>query len=501
MSEFIPSPQQAQIFDWASHGHGSSIVEAVAGSGKTTTLLHVLKLLRGSVAFAAYNKKIADEIKERMSQMGVGSNVRAGTFHSFGLNAWGRVCKSRPQVDDKKLYLLADRMQAPKEFHKFMADAVSIAKQHALGITTPMEDLDFWNHIVAHFDIEESLTDVTDDKLADAIDLSIKLLKESIKVDETLIDFDDMIYAPLIHGVSVWQNDWVLIDEAQDTNASRRLLASKMLKQDGRLIAVGDRHQAIYGFTGADHDSLDIIAESFGASYLPLTVTYRCPKAVVKFAQQWVNHIEAHPNAPEGLVTTLDDLQFKKMTGEQLGFGNAVLCRNTKPLVELAFNMIKRGIPCHVEGREIGKGLLTLVNKWRVSDLGTLRNRLEQYLEREEERMLARDQQQKAANLRDRVETLFVIMDSIPEDSGVAGLRAHIENLFQDTKDARSRITLSTIHKAKGREWNKVYWYGRNRFQPSPYARQDWQYGQEINLMYVAATRAKQELVEVMVAK
>jgi superfamily I DNA/RNA helicase len=133
--------------------------------------------------------------------------------------------------------------------------------------------------------------------------------------------------------------------------------------------------------------------------------------------------------------------------------------------------------------------------------LGTLRNRLEQYLEREEERMLARDQQQKAANLRDRVETLFVIMDSIPEDSGVAGLRAHIENLFQDTKDARSRITLSTIHKAKGREWNKVYWYGRNRFQPSPYARQDWQYGQEINLMYVAATRAKQELVEVMVAK
>ena len=43
---------------------------------------------------------------------------------------------------------------------------------------------------------------------------------------------------------------------------------------------------------------------------------------------------------------------------------DAILCRNTKPLVKIAFNLIKRGIPCHVEGRDIGAGLIKLVDRF-----------------------------------------------------------------------------------------------------------------------------------------
>lgn len=94
------------------------------------------------------------------------------------------------------------------------------------------------------------------------------------------IDFDDMVYLPLVFKLRLFPQDWVLIDEAQDTNPTRRALAARMLKPGGRVIAVGDPRQAIYGFTGADNDALEQIAAQFSCKRMPLTVSYRCPQAV-----------------------------------------------------------------------------------------------------------------------------------------------------------------------------------------------------------------------------
>jgi superfamily I DNA/RNA helicase len=57
-------------------------------------------------------------------------------------------------------------------------------------------------------------------------------------------------------------------------------------------------------------------------------------------------------------------------------------------------------------------------------------------------------------------------------------------------------ITLCSVHKAKGLEWNRVYILGRDSLMPSKFARQKWQMDQELNLIYVAVTRAKAELIE-----
>lgn len=502
---FVPSPQQAAIFQEIKTGRGSIIVDSVAGSGKTTAIIESIMLMKGSVAVVAYNKSISVELQSKVEAKG--SKARAGTFHSFGYGAWRRVA---PQVklDANKVKNLMVSMEVPEHLAGFVGKAVSMAKQRAIGVLCPFNDQAAWQDMVDHYELDESLSadGMTvrsyEEQVSEGLDWAKRVLMASVEQDHSIIDFDDMIYAPLVHDVKMWQNDWICVDEAQDTNPARRALAKKMLKWGGRAVFVGDPRQAIYGFTGADNDSLDIIAREFACKRMPLTVTYRCPKAVVAHAQQWVQHIQAHESAPMGSVVGMAWENFEKLESDMLDPTSAVLCRNTKPLVELAFSLIRRGIACHVEGRDIGAQLLALVGKWKVKSLDALVEKLQKYREREIQKFMAKGLEERAEGVSDRVETVLVIVGSLTPGSSVVDLRKAIENLFGDTPEGRAskNLTLSTVHKAKGREWNRVYLLGRERYMPSKFARQQWQIDQEINLIYVAVTRAKCELVEVAVA-
>lgn len=507
--ETVWSPQQERVFQWAQDEQGSAIVEAVAGAGKTTTLVELVTRLNGYVAFMAFNKAIATEIQGKLDARNVdGTKVNAGTFHSFGFQAWRKLAP-KVKVEGRKLMILADEMQMPRHMQEFARKGVGLARQWGIGIFCAFDDAAQWRMLVDRFELDDSLVEngervdavELDERVAEATEWAVRLLKESVKASMDMIDFDDMLYMPLLRDVKFFQRDWVLVDEAQDTNPVRLALAKKMLRVGGRLVAVGDPCQAIYGFSGADSESLNQIAKQFNAVRLPLTVTYRCPKSIVNHARQWVSHIEAHASAPEGIVRTVEAAEFEKYTAEQLRKDDVVLCRNTKPLVELAFQFIRRGIGCHVEGRDIGAGLIALTKKYKVKTVNALRGRLQQYMEREVQKALAKGQETKAAQVEDKVTTLFVIMDQLNGSDPVDAIVTKINSIFGDTEEGKpaKSLTLSTIHKAKGREWHRVYWYGRNKFQPSKFARQDWQVEQENNLMYVAATRAKEELIEVIV--
>jgi DNA helicase-2/ATP-dependent DNA helicase PcrA len=73
-----------------------------------------------------------------------------------------------------------------------------------------------------------------------------------------------------------------------------------------------------------------------------------------------------------------------------------------------------------------------------------------------------------------------------------------VEMLFgQDNR--QDVLRLCTIHRSKGREWERVFLIGRNQYQPSRYAETEEEKAQEDNLVYVAITRVKKELVEVTV--
>ena len=123
---------------------------------------------------------------------------------------------------------------------------------------------------------------------------------------------------------------------------------------------VGDDRQAIMGFAGASANALDDMIEELKADVLPLTMTWRCPKAVVALAQRYVPDIQAADEAIEGVVSYATELPAELLATD------AILCRNTAPLVDQAYALIRRGIACKVEGREIGTGLLRLVDRWKT---------------------------------------------------------------------------------------------------------------------------------------
>jgi len=466
---FVPSPYQARIFDWVENGRGSAIVNAVAGSGKTTTIVRALS---------------------RVPNVDL-SQVRAGTFHSVGYNAVTKklgLRGDRLSPDGAKVRkLLRDRLGELdySAYGDFVSQLVGLAKGEGIGAIRP--DVEgAWYELVAHHDLfldEENATE------ARAVELARSALGWSNEVAASgSIDFDDMLYLPLLWKLRLWQNDWVFIDEAQDTNPVRRALAKLALRPGGRLVAVGDDRQAIYGFTGASYDAIDLIRHEFDAVDLPLTVSYRCSRAVVEKAREVVPHVEPAPDAPEGKVHGLSlDEALKVLT-----LHDAILCRNTAPLIELAYGLVARGVGCRVLGREIGAGLVALVKRMRAKGLENLQEKLEAFRDREVAKHTAKGEEGKAEAVSDRVACVLTVVAHLDEASRtVPALVERIESMFSDSNGV---LTLSTQHKAKGREWERVAILDPHR-NPSKWARQDWQRLQELNLMYVAWTRAKVELI------
>ena len=496
---FTPSPQQADFLNWVANDKGSCVLEAVAGAGKTTVLIEAVKLTGGNVAILAYNKKIADEIGAKLKERGIDwKQARAGTVHSFGFGAYRKAFPDA-KVDGHKVPNLLEKACVnanawAARYSPGIAQMVSLAKQRALGVVGSISDVKLWHDIINHFDL------FSDDKDADApLDTIISFAQSVLRAsnDQTdIVDFDDMVYLPVLLKVRFWKFSWIFVDEAQDTNPARRALVRALLAPGGRVVAVGDRAQAIYGFTGADADSLDLIASDFNATRLPLTTTYRCPKAIVEFAQQWVNHIQAHESAPEGIVTGIEFDDF--FDRNNLDASSVVLCRLNKPLVSLAFSLIRRGIACKVEGRDIGSGLIKLATKWKAAvTLHGLETRLQKWREAQITRALAQKKETIAQSIADQVDTLQVVIDDCRErrQDSIDAVVDRIRGIFED--NISGMLTLSSIHKSKGREWPTVYWLDRDGTCPSKYARQKWQQEQERNLCYVAATRAMASLVEV----
>lgn len=491
----VPSPAQAAIYRWVETGEGSAVIEAVAGAGKTTTLVGAVERMQGSVAMCAYNQKMGAELKERVAHL---KNVRAGTFHSVGFGALRYFLKS-VEVDKsgKKVRNIAARIvagTAAEGWEPAIDQLVSMAMQMGFGVRGLVErpTMQDWLHQVERHEINQKLPEGAD--LGNFVRLAMRTLEEAFQ-QRDIVSFDDMIYMPLRLNLRFFKNDWVLVDEAQDTNPTRREMARRMLAPTGRLIAVGDPRQAIFGFTGADADSLDLIREEFSAITLPLTVTYRCPKAVVRAAREYVTHIEAAATAPEG--------EHQEMTRAEMLMlarpGDAILCRYNKYLVSLCFRLIREGRSAKIEGRSIGEGLAALAGRWKVKTLDALRTRLETHFAKEFERARLREDESKLEMLEDQRDTMAVLVDRGAEQgvTTVAGLQSMIRDMFEDVGNSRSLIVLSSVHRSKGLEWPRVFVYGRREFMPSPRAKQAWSQHQEINLIYVALTRAQQTLVDV----
>lgn len=504
---FVPSEYQRAIMDRVADPRGGSIaVIAVAGSGKTKTAEICLPLIpeAESVQMLAFNSTIAKELGARIDKLRDEArnpecphygrqfrNVSARTFHSLGGGAVAKKlgCSIRELNTDaskcRKLFELNYGELDVAMYGEFVCKLVSLAKGEGIGAIVP-DTQERWYEIIRHHDLD------LDSEMADeatAVDYARDLLETSNEAALSRnIDFDDMIYLPLLWKLRLWQNDWVIGDEWQDSNPTRRALAKLALKPGGRLMVLGDPRQAIYGFTGATHEAIEITKREHRAVEMPLTVSYRCAASIVEKAREIVDYIEPAPGAPEGRVETLPlDAALKVLDAH-----DAVLCRKTAPLITLAFRLIGEGRGCVVLGRDIGQGLVVLIKKLKASTVDVLEQRLQQYEEREIAKFTARGEENKAEGVSDRCACIRAVIEGTPEDDrSVLTLIRTIEGMFRDTNGV---LTLCTVHKAKGKEWRAVAIL-EPECMPSPWARQEWQYEQERNLIYVAYTRAMEHLI------
>lgn len=460
------SVYQAAIFRDVAEGHGHTVVQARAGSGKTTTIVESFKHVPAglSVLMVAFNKKIAEELQARAP-----AGVTVSTLHSYGFvavrNAFGSVRLDNRKLDSLIVARVGDSRDT-LEYRKVLARGVSLAK----GMLA--ENMAQIGEIIDAFDLEVGEAE-RDAFCRDAIEILARC-----KADTRAIDFDDMIWFPVVHNLRVRRFDRVFIDETQDLNACQIQLALRACRDDGRICAVGDDRQAIYGFRGADSNAMGRVIEALGAKVLPLSVTYRCASKIVDVAKVIVADYEAAPNAPEGEVLDASTEEMKRLAKP----GDFILSRSNAPIVSLCLSFLRAGVPASVAGRDVGAGLIALIHKSGKHTVGDLTEWIDAWTDREIARIQRRKRDADTSGVEDKAECIHALCEGA---GSVAEVIAKIETLFSDSDDAR-RVVLSTTHKAKGLERDRAfvlastYRVGRNT--------------EESNLWYVAVTRARKSL-------
>lgn len=468
------SPQQLAIFSWFATGAGNLLVRARAGTGKTTTILEGIgHAPEEKILLAAFNKRIATELSQKLRNPA----AEAKTLHSLGF-AYIRRQWSNVRVDDNidferaraacgngpdAIVVIVKKLAA---FGKNMAPFGTVAELAAIA-----EERD----CVADEDWEEEGWTV--EKIAGC---ALKAMQLAAACADRRIGFDDMLFVPVANNFCrPWYN-MVVIDEAQDMNYTQLLLAQKACKKGGRVVVVGDDRQAIYDFRGADAKGIDRLKKELSATELTLTITRRCPKAVVARAAAIVTDFEAAPEAPEGIVDGID----KEKLYEAGRVGDFVLSRKNAPLMGVCLRFLRQGIPARIEGRDIGAGLLAIVKKLNAKSVPDFLKKVESWKARQTKRAEARKAKEGVSDrINDQAETLTALAEGA---ASIDEVRTRITNLFQDSdSNPRPAVVCSTVHKAKGLETDRVFvlesTLKRGRVE-------------EENICYVAFTRAKAHL-------
>ena len=467
-------------------GNGRFLLGDFTITHNTTTIVEAVKLLPQdkSIMFLAFNKHIQEELKTKLPEY-----VRCYTTYGLGTSAIKRKYGDKIEFDEFKAdkiiqkkaknWDLHDEFNDEEEILFYLENIKKLANLCRLTLTLKPEYIPY---ICERYDIPIS-------KPKD-IKRVLKVLDE-MTTDRKTFDYTDMIFLPAIDS-SIWMfpQDYVFVDEVQDLNRCQIRIIEKVLKKDkssgkitGRLIAVGDFFQGIYGFNAADEKSFEWFEKFPNTKVLPLSVSFRCSKAVIRKAQEIVPDIKALDSAPEGCVRDGDVLKEAQS-------GDFVLCRTTMPLVKLFFEFLMQRKKAIIKGSDIGVHLIELIGK--INTIEKLTSFWETELisfrkDLKADGILNPNEHSGYSALEDKVMTLLFLAKL---SENIVDLKFKIRTIFTDEIQG---IVLSTVHKVKGLEADRVF-IVRPDLLPMQNTK-SWQYIQEKNLEYVAYTRAKLDLI------
>lgn len=456
---------QKNIFRDIAKATDHTVVIARAGSGKTSTIVEGFKYLpRGKkTLMVAFNKSIADELKQRAP-----SYVDVMTLHSLGFRAIKQTFGNVQLENDKSHGIVAGLIGDDYDLwdlNQSICKCVSLCKGFLFDTPKHIDEL-MDRFSIETFDLERPKF----------IEYVIKALG-LCKAQKEIIDFDDMIWFPFVYHLNVGKFDVVFVDEAQDLNAAQIAMVLSAVKPGGRIIAVGDPAQSIYQFRGADSEAIPNFINKLKAKTLPLSVTYRCPKKVVKIAQEIVPDIQAADNAPDGEVI---DLPVENLL-KSVKAGDFVLSRTNAPLIRHCMALLKAGVPANIQGRDVGANLLYFIKKSKAKTINDFIEYVNEWRENEIRRLNV--EKRDTTTCIDKAECLLNLCEGTLT---IKDLKETIDKLFNDVDDT-AKVIFSTTHKAKGLERDRVFILVHT-YRKSGHG------GEEDNLWYVAVTRAKKQL-------
>ncbi len=545
---FKPTDAQLKIYDFIERGTGNGIIDAVAGAGKTSTLMDCVEHVPdiSDVLYCAFNVSIRKELQKRFHK--ANKPVKVFTIHSLGFQML-RATRDFREVDDYKYNQI---VKDPKffesivpfideilEFHQYysVAELKQMEEQSAtldwveknalneglkyiqkilsrlLNInqkyrcTLALDVVNDIDYIIQHFGIfdrEEYLLPTYNNEVECYFNAHKKLLQEgnSVALSHGIIDYTDMLYLPhLLNLTAKKKYGFVFVDECQDLSRAQLYVVKQYLRDSGRLLAVGDPYQAIYGFAGADSSSFENVKTAFNCQTLGLTDCFRCPADVIKIAQSIREDIKGFKTDPGKIY---------KIPQREVIFnikdGDLVICRTRKPLIGMALTLIKKGYKVKIHPDELmefmgdykknftPKELRKVLSADMIDDFfETARSRNEKRIHKENQnadsalrRLLINEEVKEMESTLDFLKSKFFEWQINTLELILKKLKHMLSNPSDDA------IKISTIHRAKGLENNRVFILEYNKL---PYRRDlEWENIQERNLHYVAVTRPKEEL-------
>lgn len=465
MSNFKPTEEQERVIKAFRTG-GDMVIEAGAGTGKTSTLkLIAADAPKKTGIYIAYNKAIANDARDSFP-----ASVTCATAHSFAFRAVGKNYKQKLDAPRMTTWQMAKQMGIRGSFEASNDMLLTPPKLARLVMNTvdrfcySRDDLPGPQHVP----YVPGLFGYQMDALRRLIaPLAVKAWEDIVSPKGRLKFAHDHYLKIWAMGNPYLPCDYLLLDEAQDANP---VIAQVVEAQDhAQQILVGDRSQAIYGWRGA----VDAMQTFEADHHLVLSQSFRFGEAVAEEANKWLAILDA-PLRLRG---------FEKIDSRVSSVDNpaAILCRTNAEAISQALAAQEAGDDVALVGgtaeiKKFAEAALELQaggGTWHP-DLVIFQTwqQVQEYVNEGDG---------------DGLKVMVNLIDTY-------GAQRVLDVADSTVNEENADVVISTAHKSKGREWRSVKIANDFR-EPDPNEEFDPEsYRAEMMLAYVAVTRAKRVL-------
>ena len=540
---FKPSTYQQDILDFfLNNPQNNMLVNALAGSGKSTTACMLSEHSKTSDLYIAFNASVVEEFKKKIKN----PKTKVMTMHSLAYSIMlynveqeskdsgekpkgfgSQRSKRTVSLDNFKPHKILDEEITKRygryiEFAKrvFLKDNyVNLYNLCRLTLTDMSSNKDVSRLIDDHVlflyygDEGYSAPDISE------ITSTLKILDtKSRQQFETqgVIDFTDMLW---ITFNKLKYDNWevpywalytnIYCDEVQDFSNIQLNFLKFIKRTKGRYVFIGDFHQAIYNFAGANAQAFNQIPKMFApVETFDLPICYRCAKShLSRVNREYGIPILPCDNAPMGFVKTID----KNKISEYAKAGDMVISRKNKWIAEVVLDLARNGTPIFIEDKEMVEAIKRQILSSKCTSVGTLEKFLQKIISNynkklfeivsknaregghEEEHLEAvAEANSKIDNTSFLLEILKGYLENHASSDSVSKFSNFIDKLLNTTPSPNC-VRLCSIHKAKGLEATNVFVLNEAKINYD-FRNSKEQNIQEKNLSYIATTRAKEGL-------